>query len=326
MQANFQGFLNNIFAKKMIFSTCIIFSFCSGLVSAEASQMPKRLNQQIIKEKLSFSTGFNFSQSDYYVDGTAVDETTDINSLSFRVKYGRGDWNVSAQIPYIYVTGPASVLTTDDGLSDDFNISQVDKKRWGFGNLRLGAQYKFPVIKLRSNQLGSNIPFSFIGKYFDSVGFHIGTSIKAPTASEKDQLSSGEIDYSVYSGTFLRSGRWVANARLGYQMMGDTKETNYNNRWFSSFGGYYVLSKVHSIGLSYFFKQASAGSREPLRNLSTSFNWRLPRGWRLGMYLGTGLSRSSADISSGINITKTFVRKRRQPVNAELLQEKEQVK
>ena len=317
MQANFQGFLNNIFAKKMIFSTCIIFSFCSGLVSAEASQMPKRLNQQIIKEKLSFSTGFNFSQSDYYVDGTAVDETTDINSLSFRVKYGRGDWNVSAQIPYIYVTGPASVLTIEDGVDPDSSISQIDKKRWGFGNLRLGAQFKFPLIKFQSKAADSPRSFSFLGKGVDSIGFNVGASIKVPTAREKYQLGTGEADYSVYGGTFLRSGRWVANARLGYQLMGDTKETNYNNRWFSSFGGHYVLSKVHSVGLSYYFKQASAGSKEPLRNLSTSFNWRLPRGWRLGMYLGTGLSRSSADISTGINITKTFVRKRRQLVKSE---------
>ena len=316
MQANFQGFLNNIFAKKMIFSTCIIFSFCSGLVSAEASQMPKRLNQQIIKEKLSFSTGFNFSQSDYYVDGTAVDETTDINSLSFRVKYGRGDWNVSAQIPYIYVTGPADVLTTQEGV-DEFRISQEEKRRKGFGNLRLGAQYKFPVIKFRTKKRIPKSDFSFFNQYIDAVGFHTGISIKTPTARDKDQLGSGEFDYSVYSGTFIRSGHWVANARLGYQLMGDTEETNYNNRWFTSLGGFYVLSKVHNVGISYYFKQASTHLREPIRNLSTSFNWRLPKGWRLGLYIGTGFSRASADISSGINITKTFVRKKRRTPNAD---------
>jgi len=325
-------------AKKLIFPLLILLVFSSEPLAADAkeitdtsaasgaenvkeippskikiqrfSQIPKRLKRDLIKEKLSFSTGFNVSQSDYFIDKEPIGETTEIRSLSFRVKYGRGDWNLSAKIPYIYIAGPGDISISPAG-----TVSHVDKKRWGFGHLRLGAQYKLLLVKFRSGQNGSSMPFSFIGKHFDSVGFHIGATVKTPTAN--DQLGSGELDYSVYSGTFLRSGRWVANARLGYQLMGDTKKTNYNNRWFSSLGGYYVLSKVHSLGLSYYFKQASIQAREPIRNLSTSFNWRLPKGWRLGLYLGTGFSQSSADISSGIIITKTFVRKKRRAPNVE---------
>jgi len=252
------------------------------------SRMPKRLRGTFFREKLSFSSGINFSQGEYSSEVEGVDKNTDISSIPFRIKYGQKDWSMSAQIPYIYITGPASVISVGDGIESDFNISEVERKRWGFGDLRLGAQYKLPAKRISDPRL------------------HFGTRIKVPTASEKDDLGSGEIDYSFYTGGYVRTGRWVSNARLGYQLMGDTETTNYNNRWYASIGGNYVMSKQYSAGLNYYFKQASSSQSEAVRNLSTSFNWRLPQGWRLGFSIGTGFSRSSADISSGINITKTL--------------------
>jgi len=286
------------------------------------SQMPRRLGQSYIREKLSFSSGINYSQGEYYFDEDSVgkdgtDKKTYISSIPFRVKYTQGDWSLSAQIPYIYITGPASVITVGEGIESDFTISQIERKRWGLGDLRLGAQYKLPLMKFsktHSNTKADTFNLS-IDNLFDSARFHFGTSIKIPTASEDDNLGSGEFDSSMYTGAYIRSGRWVSNARLGYQVMGDTDDTNYHNRWYSSLGGYYILSKQHTLGLSYYFKQASSRQSEAVRNLTGSFNWRLTQGWRVGLSVGTGFSQSSADLFGGIQVTKTFVRKRRVSVD-----------
>jgi len=290
-----------------------------------SSRMPRRLGQTYIRERLSFSSGINYSQGEYYYgedsfdsggpDTGSADKNTYISSMPFRVKYGQGDWSFSAQIPYIYITGPASVITVGDGIESDFTISQFERKRWGLGDLRLGAQYKLPLIKFPKSHSSAKPSSLSIDNLFDSARFHIGANIKIPTASEADNLGSGEFDYSAYTGAYIRSGRWLSNARLGYQIMGDTDDTNYHNRWYTSLGGNYILSKQHSLGLSYYFKQASSARSEAVRSLTGSFNWRLTHGWRIGLSAGTGFSRSSADIFGGFQITKTFVRKRRARVD-----------
>jgi len=258
------------------------------LQSNSSLNIPKRLSRKFIREKLSFGSGIYFSQGKY-----SEDKDTEITSIPFRLKYSRDDLSLSAQLPYIYITGPASVITAGDGLESDFTVSQIERRRWGFGDLRLGAQYKFSGVNLAASRL------------------YAGFNIKVPTASEDDNLSSGEFDYTLYSGGFWRSGRWIYHGRLGYQIMGQSDDTDYNNRWYASLNTSYVLSKFHSVGVSYYTKQASSEQSEVIQNISGSFSWRLPKGWRLNMSVGTGFSESSADFSGGIQITKSFVRKRR---------------
>ena len=252
-------------------------------------KQPQRIHSsKLLREKLSLSIGSYFSHGEYNVD-----KTTEIFSVPLRIGYSRDEWSVSAQMPYLHISGPARVIAVSDGAEVIETKAEGNRQRWGNGDLRLNVQYQLPIF------------------FKSKARAHIGSTIKAPIASEKDDLGSGEFDYSVFSGGYLRFGRWVSNGRIGYQFMGDTQETQYNNRWYASLGGYYLFNRAYSMGLSTYFKQAATETSESIRTVSTYLNWRLPKGWRCNFSIGTGFSESSADLFGGFQVTKSFVRKRR---------------
>ena len=252
-------------------------------------KQPQRIHSpKFLREKLSLSIGSYFSHGEYNTD-----KATDIFSVPLRIGYSRNDWRISAQMPYLHISGPARVIAISDGAEVIDTSAEGNRQRWGNGDLRLSAQYQLPVL------------------FKSKARAHIGSTVKAPIASEKDDLGSGEFDYSIFSGGYLRFGRWVSNGRIGYQFMGDTQETQYNNRWYASLGGYYLINRAYSAGVSTYFKQAATETSESIKTISTYFNWRLPKGWRCNFSIGTGFSESSADLFGGFQVTKSFVRKRR---------------
>ena len=252
-------------------------------------QVPKRIHSsELIREKFSVGVGSHFSHGEYNTNAA-----TNIVSSPLRLGYSRSNWSVSAQIPYLYITGPASVISINNGTESIETRAEGKRQRWGNGDLSLSGQYQLP-------------------KYFSaSSRLHLGSTIKVPVASDKADLGSGEFDYSLFGGAYVRKGRWVNNGRVGYQLMGDSTKTNYNNRWFASLGVYHLFNRAYSAGFSAYFKQAATKNSEPVRTASTFITWRLPKGLRCNFSIGAGLSESSADVFGGVQITKTFVRKRR---------------
>lgn len=256
---------------------------------------PKRiLSASLIRERFSFGFGSFYSSGDYgLIDEDGNEKSTEIFSIPLRASYSRQDWRFSAQIPYLHISGPASVIAISDGAEVLEKVAEGERQRWGNGDLRLSGQYQWYRSTPR--------------KY----GSHIGTSIKLPVASKKADLGTGEFDYSLYLGGFLRSGSWINNGRIGYQVMGDTDETDYNNRLYLSLGTHYLIDREYSAGFNAHYKQAAVDSGDSISTLSASINKKMAGGWRVGLSFGTGLTDASADYFGGVQFTKSFVRKRR---------------
>lgn len=253
------------------------------------SEAPKRIQSSaILREKFSLGFGALYSIGDY---GTNKD--TEIFSIPFRASYSRQDWRFSAQMPYLHISGPASVIAISDGAEVLEKIAEGRRQRWGNGDLRVSGQYQF--FRSARRDLGANV----------------GSTIKLPIASKKADLGSGELDYSLYTGGFVRTGSWMSNGRIGYQIMGDSEETDYNNRLYASFGSYYLIDRRYSAGINAHFKQAAVDTSDPIKSISASLNMRLQGGWRVGLSMGTGLTDSSSELFGGVQFTKSFVRKRR---------------
>lgn len=250
---------------------------------------PTRLKSyEYTRDKLSFGFGLNYSSGDY-----GTNKSTEAFSVPLRASYSRGDWRVSAQMPYINITGPASVIVISDGPEVIEKFAQGERHRWGNGDLRLTAQYK---VYANSQS---------------KTGIRLGSTIKFPVASDDAELSSGEYDYSFFTGAYVRKGRWVTNGRIGYQLMGDTSKTDYNNRLYGSAGAYYRIDRKQSAGFNLSYKQAAIETSDSLRTVSGYFSRRLGDGWRASVSIGSGLSDSSANVFGGIQFTKSFVQKRR---------------
>lgn len=248
---------------------------------------PKRLVNEVINERLTFSIGSYVSQGDY-----TSTKPTDVLSIPFRTSYHRDAWSFSAQIPYLYISGPENVLVIREGGDTVVEASDEDKQRQGLGDLRLSTKYSLPWRPLSNSRL------------------NIGAGIKLPTGDEDENLSSGEIDYQVFTGGYIRNGAWIKEARVGYQWMGDTSDTDYNNRSFFSLGGRYLISRSQSVGANFRFKEASSNRSENIRSISATFQQKLNYGWKVSFTAGTGFGESTADAFGGLSISKSFVRKK----------------
>ncbi len=249
---------------------------------------PKRQTRSVTHEKITLGIGSYFSHGDY-----KSDKATDVLSIPLRLSYHRNAWSIHAQIPYLNISGPENVLVLREGGEPLMESSERDTRRDGLGDLRLTTQYILPW------------------KPFPKTSLNLGGGVKFPTADDGENLGTGEIDYHLFTGGYIRSGRWILDAKVGHQWMGDTPDTNYNNRPFFSIGGRHLISRSQSISLHYRHKEASSEFSEAVRSLSTSFHQKLNYGWSLSVTAGMGFGESSADYFGGFQISKSFIRKKR---------------
>lgn len=249
---------------------------------------PKRLTRTTTHEKLTFAVGSYFSHGDY-----SSTKPTDVISVPFRISYQRNQWSFNAQLPYLHISGPENVLVIREGGETVVEASDQDTQRQGFGDLRLSSQYVLPWQPI------------------NKARWHLGGGVKVPTADENENLGTGEFDYHLYTGGYYRQGSWIMDGKVGHQWMGDTDDTDYNNRVFFSLGGRHLLSRSQSISLHYSHKDASSDRSEAVESLTASFHQKLNYGWKVSFSAGMGLSDSSADVFGGLQISKSLIRKKR---------------
>lgn len=135
---------------------------------------------------------------------------------------------------------------------------------------------------------------------------NLGAKLKLPTSDSANELGTGETDISVFGGLSYRWRAVLVHAQLGYQWMGDTDTTDYDNRWFGSLGGVYLFNKSISAGGKWYYKQASRSGREGIEKLNAFLAWRPDRTWTYTLYSTFGLSASSANIATGLQATYRF--------------------
>lgn len=258
---------------------CLVLVLTSAVLQAEG------------KKHFTLSAGSYFSSGNY-----GLDETTYIYSLPLSIKYKKDRWNLTASTAFLRVEGNAKIYVFDDeGYVDEFgnelvvpSLESVSSVRQGLADVLVGLSYK-PAWKPSSN--------SFV---------RLGGKVKLPTSDRKDNFGSGEVDTSLYAGLTVRLGRYLVNTKLGYQLMGDIKREemyrNYNNRFFASVGGGYIMSRHWNAGLGYRFKQASIDSKEAIHKMNGFMTWRPDSIWRYTMYASFGLSSASADFASGLQV------------------------
>lgn len=236
----------------------------------------------------SASLGAYLSQGNYGSEDPLTFEElpdTEVRALPFSLKYKRQNWSLGLHSAYVFVEGNQNRVFLDD----EFEIQSETntKERSGFSDISLKASYKLP-------------------RQFESTSLRLGTKVKLPTSSKKDKLGSGELDYSFFFNTASRQKHNLYFTHFGYQVSGDTDQSNYNNRWFARISMQRILSKHLLVGGSYYFKQASLDNRTHIRKLGLSATWIPHKKTTYSIFSGFGFSDSTADWSMGIQSTYKF--------------------
>ncbi|QCI79792.1 hypothetical protein E6W36_10335 [Hankyongella ginsenosidimutans] len=173
-----------------------------------------------IRPKLTFSTGVDYSRGDFDADAK-----TSIVYAPFTTQLAWGDWSFGATIPYIRIEGPGAVV----GGGDSGVVVTCGPRRQRLG-LCPQAEPSAPQAAVTtagglgdlSFSAGYLLPEAWTGTWL----VELQGRLKAPTASTRNGLGTGKVDYGI--GVDIARGHGTVRPfiNLGYRVLGDFTYVN----------------------------------------------------------------------------------------------------
>lgn len=229
--------------------------------------------------KLSLSTGFEYSSGDY---GAATD--TEIWMVPLSLKYQNGPMTLRTATSWLHIRGPGGVTPEGEPIGGAGTRTTEE----GMGDVT--ASLAWNLLDERKHMLGLDA----------------GAKVKFGTADEKKSLGTGENDYALYAEVFKPLGAWYPFFKLGHNWKGDPSGIDYRNVWYGSLGADYRLSKRHSTGVFYDWRQKLTATGNPVSEAMVYFNTKFNDHNKLNVYMIGGFSDASPDWGAGMSYTHSF--------------------
>lgn len=227
--------------------------------------------------RLHLSSGFSFSTRDSDTTGR-----TDYYRVPLGARVARGPLRFSASIPYIFVSGQGTSIGDDGEISD---LPSDDRNRSGWGDLRLTGRYRLPAQ-------------TFGGFELDLMG-----QVKLPTASAKERLGTGEVDFAIGGEISRDVGKFEPFVSAQYRFNGDRPDLDYRNTVSTSVGTAVRLSRRARATLAYDYAQSRIDGRSGIHRLDAGLSARLTRRVTISTSGSVGLSERAPDFSVGTSVS-----------------------
>jgi hypothetical protein len=201
-----------------------------------------------------------------------------------------GNFKFSAGIPYMRISGRGLVVFDASGNPIIINrrASIAPDVRTGWGDLNLSASYTIPPTVLS--------------------GFEVRVSgvVKAPTASARRRLSTGEADYGVSVDVSRQWGLWTPFVTVGYLDQGQPSGFTLYNTTSVSAGTSLELSDNLVAVASYDYDSANTPLVAAGQELFGSLSWVRDDRFTLTGYGTIGLNSGSPDVGVGFLVSYGF--------------------
>ena len=250
------------------FCASILLVFSPGLFAASFTQA---------RPITTFSVAQLFSQGDY-----GLDVETKMSATVFKIAHRSRIWGASVSVPYLSITGPATAIYEDIDTGELFLVDIDDEQRSGIGD----TVFSLDRVVWKNRRTGQKLS--------------LGAAIKLPTGDKDQRLSSGKADGSFFAKGRIRKHRNILSGQLGYQVMGDTEFTDYNNRFFFTASLFHFVNRRWGVGGSLRFKQASLDDRQDQRSASVFMTRKFRKTWSLALRFNRGLTDAVADSSAAL--------------------------
>jgi hypothetical protein len=213
-------------------------------------------------------------------DGQEVDTASAVATA--RLTTGR--LRVTAQLPYMRVTGPANVVPPSGPLGlpilvDPTQPSEV-RRREGLGDARFGVTYQLPV---------------------SALDLWLNAGAKLPTASVEKGLGTGEADYWMGAEASTALGPVIPFAGISYTKVGDPEEFELRDTISSQAGAALRLGRSATAHVGYSYSERASDLAPDEQRLFGGANTGVGGGLRLGVYGSAGVS-GPADIGAGVSL------------------------
>ncbi len=235
--------------------------------------------QTLLAGETTIIGGFDYSSGNY-----GETERTDMLYLPLTIKYRSFPWTAKVTLPYISITGPASVTAGGNGVLVDNSNGSARETDSGLGDVTASLGFALDSLWEASGN-------TFVD---------ITTRVKLPTADADARLGTGETDYQLQLDIAQAIGNSTPFVALGYRWIGDTDITDYNDVLYSSLGIDQKLTDTMGVGFSYDFMQATKDDADDRQELMGYIHWKVNQKISLNLYGVAGFTDASPDQAVGV--------------------------
>jgi len=230
----------------------------------------------------SLSSGFDYSQG-RYGDGKSTDILVGLSSIGVTWR----DFQFTASLPYLTITGPSFVVVGPGGVPVLVTPRKGEDSagRSGWGDLNLSATYSLPSEDLND---------------FDIA---VTARTKVATADAGKGLSTGATDFSFYVDVSRQFDLWGPFVNFGYRVPGKPSFYSFNDAPSFSVGSSLQLNDRLVAIASYDFDGSISTSLADAQQLFASLTWLATDDLSLTAYTEKGLSSGAPSVGTGILIS-----------------------
>ena len=228
------------------------------------------------------SSGIDYSSGRY---GDRKD--TDILVGLTNITFAKDDFQLSASLPYLTITGPAYVVVGPGGVPVLINPKkgQDGTARSGWGDFNLSASYTLPSEDLDD--------FEVTGTF----------RTKIATADAGKGLSTGATDFAFAVDVSKQFDEWGPFATFSYRVPGEPSFYSFNDAPSFSVGTSYQLNDKLVAIASYDFDGSISSSLADAQQLFASLSWLATDEISLTAYVDHGLSSGAPTVGTGLLVS-----------------------
>ncbi len=231
---------------------------------------------------ITLFSGIDYS-SGKYGDSQSTDILVGLTSLALTA----GNFQFSASMPYLTITGPAYVVIGSGGVPAVIkpNAGASSTNRSGWGDLNLSATYTVP------------------SEYLDDFDVAITGRTKIATAESAKGLSTGATDFAFFLDVSRPFGVWSPFVTLGYRVPGNPGFYAFNDAPSFSVGTSVQLGDNVVAIASYDFDGSISSTLADAQQLFGSVSWLCNDRWTFTVYAEAGLSSGAPGVGTGLLIS-----------------------
>ncbi|HEX4271777.1 MAG TPA: hypothetical protein VHZ32_10335 [Rhizomicrobium sp.] len=231
---------------------------------------------------ISLSSAFDYSSGRY-----GAPKTTDILVGLTNLGVSWNDFQFSASLPYLTITGPSFVVVGTGGVPVLVTPKPGDDStgRSGWGDLNLSATYSLPSEDL------------------DDFDVAVSVRTKVATADTSKGLSTGATDFSFYVDVSRQFDIWGPFVNFGYRVPGKPSFYSFNDAPSFSVGTTLALDDRLVAIASYDFDGSISTSLADAQQIFASLTWLATDDISVTAYGEDGLSSGAPELGTGLLVS-----------------------
>ena len=314
---------NTLFAALPL-AACVLFPIQGHAQEAEASPPPP------IPGNFRLSSGISYSLGDY-----GELEDTEVVAIPVSLSYSDSGFKLRVSVPYVYINGPGSLLSTPDGRDGGSGQGRGrggDSGNSGPGSLNSGSGSSGSEVEVEDEAeeevidddeiVGEDgvVPAADSRKGFGDVNVALGYSValgattwfepevkvKLPTASRAKRLGTGKMDVTAAASLVQDVGPATVYLSGRRKFAGKPEGSSIRSTWGASAGASMRAADGIAVGADYDWQQSSFAGRQASSEVTGWTNFRLRQGLGLTAYAGTGFNDNSAKFFGGLSLSARF--------------------